>query len=65
MDLYDMRREISAARRTLENADEVAQQLAYLLEGRLRHVNQRTLANLKKELRDFNAHTGTWKERQD
>ena len=64
MSLYDMRKEISAARRTLENADEVAQQLAYLLEGRLRHVDQWTLASLKKELKDFNAHTGTWKEKQ-
>lgn len=64
MSLQDMRNEISAARRTLENADRVTASIAYLLEGRLRHVDSWTLASLKKELRDFNAHTGVWKEKQ-
>lgn len=61
MGLYDMRREISTARQTLKNADQVADSIAYLLKGRLKHVNQWTLANLKKELKNFNSHTGKWK----
>jgi hypothetical protein len=64
MSLHEMRNEISEARRTLENADEVAQQIAYVLEGRLRQVNGSALASLKKELKDFNANTWTWKEKQ-
>ena len=61
MTLYDMRQEISEARRTLENADETANFIACILEGRLKQVNGSTLANIKKELKKFNSHTYTWK----
>ena len=64
MDLWEMRKQISAARNTLDNADRVAESIAYLLEGRLRQVNNSTLASLKRELKDFNAHTYTWKDQQ-
>lgn len=35
--------------------------LADLLDGRLRHVGSYKLSRLKRELRDFNIHTGKWK----
>ena len=38
-----------------------ADSLAYLLTGNLRHANTYNLTRLKKELRDFNMHTGEWK----
>ena len=64
MDLWDMRREINKAKETLRNADEIAKNIAYVMRGRLRQVDGSTLAALKKELKDFNAHTWTWKEKQ-
>lgn len=38
-----------------------ASRMARLLVGRLRHVSEWHLKALKRELRDFNIHTGTWK----
>ena len=35
--------------------------MARLLQGNLRHVPSHVLTNLKRELRDFNMHTGSWK----
>ena len=61
MSLRDMQQEITEARTTLEHADQLAPQLAKLLQGRLRHVHSWTLKALKRELRDFNIHTGKWK----
>lgn len=61
MSLRDMQGEIDDARRTLEHADQLAQQLARLLQGRLRKVHSWTLKGLKRELRDFNMHTGKWR----
>ena len=62
MDIYEMRRQISAARNTLENADQVAGSIAILLPGRLRHCSSTVLEKLKKELKDYNIHTGQWKD---
>lgn len=62
MNWFEVDAAISEARRTLNAADNHAQSMAKLLKGRLRHVSCRTLADLKKELRDFNSHTGKWKE---
>ena len=57
-----MREAVKEARATLEAADSVATTLAALLAGRLRRVNSPYyLKQLKRELRDFNIHTGTWK----
>jgi hypothetical protein len=59
----DVRAAVQAARFQLEAADSVATNMAYLLDGRLRKVNgTRVLANLKRQLADFNIHTGKWKE---
>jgi len=50
------------AKRTLNRADDVATNLARILVGRLRKVySDSALADLKRELKDFNIHTSTWK----
>lgn len=60
--IRDMRIAVDRAKYTLDNADDVASDLARLLQGRLRHVSPYILKKLKKELRDFNMHTGNWKD---
>lgn len=62
MDIWDMRREIGKAKQTITNADNIADSIARILPGRLRHVSSSTLRELKMELKDFNAHTFKWKE---
>ena len=58
----DTRAAVNQAMATLRAADEVAGDMAYLLKGRLRKVsNADTLKALKRELRDFDMHTGKWK----
>lgn len=42
--------------------DRQATALAELLEGRLRHARPHYLKKLKKQLHDFNAATGRWKD---
>jgi len=42
--------------------DNQSNALAELLRGRLRTVASHHLAALKRELQQFNAHTGIWKE---
>ena len=61
MNYWDIRREISKAKGTLENADSVATEAARIIEGRLRKVSPDVLAKLKSELRNFNAKTYEWK----
>jgi hypothetical protein len=61
MDIDDMMRAVNDAELTLRRADRTAETRARLLPGRLRNVNRYTLEKLKRELRDFNAHTGKWK----
>lgn len=59
----DVRTAVQQAREQLQAADGVAGNMAYLLRGRLRCVDSKyDLAALKKELHDFNAVTGKWKE---
>lgn len=55
---------MEAAQRTIRNADTCTCKLAELMAGRLRSaaVDGSTLAVLKRELRDFNIHTGKWKD---
>ena len=62
MDLWDMRKVISQAENTLRGADEVATNAASILPGRLRKVSPHVLADLKRELRDFNMKTYAWKD---
>lgn len=57
-------RAVNDANQQLRAADEVATDLARLLDGRLRRVNSAyILSRLKEQLRDFNMHTGKWRER--
>ena len=58
----DMRAAERDARNTMRAADEVANSMAQILIGRLKHVGTYTLSQLKAELRDFNMHTGDWKK---
>ena len=59
----EMRSAIAEASETFSAADHVANQMADMLRGRLRKVRWvSTLRALKRELSDFNAHTGTWRE---
>lgn len=58
----EMRRALSVARSVQKAADENTNAMADLIRGRLRNVSSYRLASLKRELRDFNIHTGTWKE---
>ena len=58
---YDqMRSAMRAARAQLGAADTVANDLAELLEGRLRKVSVYRLQKLKRELKGFNAKTKVW-----
>lgn len=60
-----MEKSLREAEQTLRAADNCASEMARLLKGRLRKVNdwnQSTLKALKKELSQFNANTGKWKE---
>lgn len=58
----EMRQAVAEARSTMAAADTVADGMADLLCGRLRHVSPYRLEKLKRELRDFNMHTGQWKK---
>jgi hypothetical protein len=58
----EVRTAVNQARELFRAADDQANNMAALLEGRLRKVNPYWLKRLKKELHDFNAATGKWKE---
>jgi hypothetical protein len=63
MTLTDITNAARAAKADLERINLMATELAELLTGRLRHVQwSPSLIALKKELRKFNIHTGSWKE---
>lgn len=54
---------LTEAKRLNEVVDRQTTRLAYLLEGRLRHVHDSgTLRTLKRELERFDARTGRWKK---
>lgn len=59
--LHEMEQTIRSSERTLKNAEESASAMARVLRGRLRKVQPHVLAELKKELSQFNAKTQTWK----
>lgn len=56
---------LGCARAANNAADDHAESMASLLVGRLRHVTSyrgaRALSKLKRELRDFDIRTNTWK----
>lgn len=58
----EIRQAVNDAKDLNRACDQQANNLAELLDGRLRHVNYYRLKRLKAQLRDFNAHTGNWKE---
>ena len=57
----EMRRAINQARAINNAADNAANSIVDLLDGRLRQVSPYRLAKIKKQLRDFNMHTKEWK----
>lgn len=61
MDIKEVKIAVQQAKKTLRDADEIANDVADILEGRLRSVGVYRLARLKKELDQFNARTKTWK----
>lgn len=62
MNMYNtMQQAVSEARQTMDAADYIANSMADILQGRLRKVSRGKLRSLKKELTEFNAHTGEWK----
>jgi hypothetical protein len=65
MNYDDMEQAVRDAENTLRIADAVVSKIAYTIKGRLRRSNTAgwILADIKRELRDFNIHTGTWKDR--
>lgn len=66
MTTYEMEQAIKQAEQTFRAADNNATAMARMLKGRLRKVevgwNGEVLAALKRELRDYNIHTRTWKD---
>ena len=54
---------VEQAHTTIRRADMVAGKMARILKGRLRtaDIPNHVLCELKKELKDFNMHTGEWK----
>lgn len=54
------------AQQTLAKADQATRQAAQLIKGRLRSagVPSWVLEELKRELKDYNMHTGQWRERK-
>ena len=60
---YDEAREtLRLANLTLQTAKGFADRFAaILIEIGLRHVSSYHLARMKKQLKDFNSHTGKWK----
>jgi hypothetical protein len=60
----DMRAAVNAAKDTMRAADSVADSLADVLDGRLRHVTPWRLKKLKRQLQDFDANRGLWKDQR-
>lgn len=64
MNVFDeMRTALDEAQARFRAADDAADRIARMLIGRLSKVNSvSALSSLKRELRDFNIHTGKWKQ---
>lgn len=57
----ELRSAIAQAKELNRACDNSANSMALLLRGRLQHVDSWHLTALKRELRNFNMHTGKWK----
>lgn len=63
MNPYDMMTEgLREAMNVMRAADNKADDLAEILQGRLRKVSNYNLTKLKREISRFNSRTGKWKE---
>lgn len=64
MHIDDMLKAVIDARRVQRQADQQVGDMLRICHGRLRNANvpAHVLADMKRELRDFNAHTGSWKQ---
>lgn len=68
MQYFEMVDAVNQARNTIKNADAAVARLIPIMAGRLRvacdscYVNPDHLKQLKKELADFDARTGRWKQ---
>jgi hypothetical protein len=60
MTFAEMSKAVNGAKIELERADDVASQMARILEGRLRKVDSWTLKKLKREIAKFNMRTSRW-----
>ena len=56
----ETRRAVGEATAIMRAVDGISGAMAHLLIGRLRHCSNYDLADLKKELAHFNAHTKRW-----
>lgn len=64
MNWSEARAAFADAESTIDKADVIATDMARTLRGRLRKVQSRdALAELKRELRDFDLRTNSWKKR--
>jgi hypothetical protein len=61
MNFDEMAEAVEEAEHTMRLLDKMANKLAKMLIGRLRHVNSHVLVDIKAELQGFNAHTKRWK----
>ncbi len=63
MTIREMIDAVNAAENDINRVNSLTNQMAGLCAGRLRKgaVSCDTLASLKRELRDYNIHTGGWK----
>lgn len=59
----EVRSAVSQAKAAQRAVDESTKEMAALISGRLRAagISQDVLRKLKRELRDYNPHTGKWK----
>lgn len=63
MNKFDLMRDaVQEANATMRAADMMAKKIGYLIIGRLRKLDDHTLCSLKKELKNYNMHTGEWKD---
>ena len=62
MKFEELRTAVDNAEYTLTQADNVANDIAKMLKGRLRKVNPYVLSKLKSELKEFNSKTKSWNE---
>lgn len=63
MTLEEMESAIRDAELVLKRADYATSLMARVIRGRLRHADRWVVADLKRELRDYNIHTSEWKGR--